>query len=255
MKRKYFTSKSGITLIALVISIIILLILAGITISALSGDNGILKRATEAKERNVIGKVKETVDIALKSSLMDELGLSDNVSVESVLGKIQKEYNSTDIYAVKGNGLITGTEGTTKFGASFLFPKETVNLDKGIRVDVDDKLNITDAVATEVENVDGALANIEINKANLNLNLIWENGTPKVTYEETTGANVTIQYMIGTEGALKNATGGVISEPTLKLGDTVFIIVSKDGKQKDGGSVLVIDETSPVITKNRSRII
>ena len=90
MKRKYFTSKSGITLIALVISIIILLILAGITISALSGDNGILKRATEAKEKNIIGKVKETVDIALKSSLMDELGLSDNVSVESVLGKIQK---------------------------------------------------------------------------------------------------------------------------------------------------------------------
>ena len=41
----------------------------------------------------------------------------------------------------------------------------------------------------------------------------------------------------------------MISESTLKLGDTVFIIVSKDGKQKDGGSVLVIDETSPVITK------
>ena len=68
-------------------------------------------------------------------------------------------------------------------------------------------------------------------------------------------ADVTIQYMIGKEGELKNATGGVISEPILKLGDTVFIIVSKDGKQKDGGSVLVIDETSPVITKNRSRII
>ena len=41
----------GITLIALVITIIVLLILAGVTIAALSGDNGILKRATQAKNK------------------------------------------------------------------------------------------------------------------------------------------------------------------------------------------------------------
>ena len=41
----------GITLIALVITIIVLLILAGVTIAALSGDNGILKRATQAKTK------------------------------------------------------------------------------------------------------------------------------------------------------------------------------------------------------------
>ena len=41
----------GITLIALVITVIVLLILAGVTIAALSGDNGILTRAKEAKEK------------------------------------------------------------------------------------------------------------------------------------------------------------------------------------------------------------
>ena len=41
----------GITLIALVITIIVLLILAGVTIAALSGDNGILTRAKEAKQK------------------------------------------------------------------------------------------------------------------------------------------------------------------------------------------------------------
>ena len=41
----------GITLIALVISIIVLLILAGVTIAALSGENGILTKAKEAKEK------------------------------------------------------------------------------------------------------------------------------------------------------------------------------------------------------------
>ena len=46
-----FKNKSGITLIALVVTIIVLLILAGISISMLTGQNGILNRASEAKEK------------------------------------------------------------------------------------------------------------------------------------------------------------------------------------------------------------
>ena len=49
-KRNY-NKNGGITLIALVITTIVLLILAGITIAALSGNNGILTRAKEAKEK------------------------------------------------------------------------------------------------------------------------------------------------------------------------------------------------------------
>ena len=45
--KKFFKQKKGITLIALVITIIVLLILAGISISMLAGDNGILKKATQ----------------------------------------------------------------------------------------------------------------------------------------------------------------------------------------------------------------
>ena len=42
----------GITLIALVVTIIVLIILAGVSISMLTGQNGILTRAAEAKEKN-----------------------------------------------------------------------------------------------------------------------------------------------------------------------------------------------------------
>ena len=42
---------SGITLIALVVTIVILLILAGITISLVFSDNGIIKKAQEAAEK------------------------------------------------------------------------------------------------------------------------------------------------------------------------------------------------------------
>lgn len=52
-------NKRGITLIALVITIIILLILAGITIVALTGDNGLFARAQQAKETTKNAQEKE----------------------------------------------------------------------------------------------------------------------------------------------------------------------------------------------------
>ncbi len=61
--------KNGITLIALVITIIVLLILAGVTIATLTGDNGILTKAKNAKIQNNNATVKEKVDLAIAASL------------------------------------------------------------------------------------------------------------------------------------------------------------------------------------------
>ena len=63
---------NGITLIALVITIIVLLILAAVTINALSGDNGILRRATEASKQNTIAQEKEAIGVAYSSCLSDD---------------------------------------------------------------------------------------------------------------------------------------------------------------------------------------
>ena len=65
-------NNKGITLIALVITIIVLLILAGVTIAALSGDNGILKRATEAKEQTNQKNDEETEKIGGYESTIDQ---------------------------------------------------------------------------------------------------------------------------------------------------------------------------------------
>lgn len=53
----------GITLIALVVTIIVLLILAGISISMLTGQNGILRRASEAKIKTEISGIEEKLNI------------------------------------------------------------------------------------------------------------------------------------------------------------------------------------------------
>lgn len=58
-------NQKGITLIALVITIIVLLILAGISIVMLSGENGLLKRATEAGVTTKISDAKEQVSLAI----------------------------------------------------------------------------------------------------------------------------------------------------------------------------------------------
>ena len=64
MKNKIHKTNNGITLIALVITIIVLLILAGVTIATLTGDNGILTKSTKAQEETEIGEEKEVISIA-----------------------------------------------------------------------------------------------------------------------------------------------------------------------------------------------
>ncbi len=61
----------GITLIALVITIILLLILAGVSISMIAGENGILKRANEAKEETEIATEDEQREMAMLEAAMN----------------------------------------------------------------------------------------------------------------------------------------------------------------------------------------
>ncbi len=63
--------QNGITLIALVITIIVLLILAGVSIAMLTGDNGILTKATTAGDDTREAEIKEAVSLAV-STLMAE---------------------------------------------------------------------------------------------------------------------------------------------------------------------------------------
>ena len=53
----------GVTLIALAVTIIVMLILAGITISALTGNSGITSNASQAKMMNELAKYKEEVEL------------------------------------------------------------------------------------------------------------------------------------------------------------------------------------------------
>ncbi len=68
--------EKGITLIALVVTIIVLLILAGVSIAMLTGSNGILTQANNAKQVTEKSAEQEKVQIAVTGSRNDEGQLS-----------------------------------------------------------------------------------------------------------------------------------------------------------------------------------
>ena len=54
---------NGITLVALIITVIILLILAGVTISLLIGDNGMVKKTKQGVEKSEMASIKEKAEL------------------------------------------------------------------------------------------------------------------------------------------------------------------------------------------------
>ena len=98
----------GITLIALVITIIVLLILAGVSIAMLTGNNGLLSRSTQAADKEVIAGAKDaiTADVAAYGADWYEDKYVKNANPGS---KIQYVSNK-----LVGNGsTITGDYSTT----------------------------------------------------------------------------------------------------------------------------------------------
>ena len=102
--------KNGITLIALVITIIVLLILVGVTIATLTGDNGILTKAQNAKEKNAQKTVEEQIKLAVQASKINEGLVIDKDILEQELTnngiEITKSENDELPWTVKKDGYV-----------------------------------------------------------------------------------------------------------------------------------------------------
>ena len=85
--------ETGITIVTLVITIIVLLILSGITITALSGDNGILKRAAEAKQETEKNQVIEMVQLEVLGTYAEADGEFDSEKFKENVKDHLKNYN------------------------------------------------------------------------------------------------------------------------------------------------------------------
>ena len=115
--KKELKNQKAITLIALVITIVVLLILAGVTIATLTGDNGILTRASDAKIETAVGAVKEALKLEQGVKRINE----EELTPETLLaeGKVQRTVQQGEdgnyymYYALKEDA-VEGMEGLGK---------------------------------------------------------------------------------------------------------------------------------------------
>ncbi len=105
MNTKERKNEKGITILALVITVIVILILAGITIGTISGDDGAIINASKAKFRTEIRDIQEKIEL-------EEINHNDGEdfqfeSLEDLIGRTD-EYN--EILSIENGNLVYDPE-------------------------------------------------------------------------------------------------------------------------------------------------
>ena len=90
-------NQKGITLIALVITIIVLLILAGVSIAMLTGNNGILSNARRAQTQTVTKSNEEVLKLGISDCITDFYADSANVGATLTLDKTALKASITGV--------------------------------------------------------------------------------------------------------------------------------------------------------------
>ena len=136
-RKKIFKSTKGITLIALVVTIIILLILAGVSIAMLTGNNGILTQGKRAKEETTVGHEKEAVQMAYAGAKAKKLGEEvtaedvneqltingENATATEGTNKIIVTFTSGKVYTIDQSGKITQKTPAKKGTLAYMYEK------------------------------------------------------------------------------------------------------------------------------------
>lgn len=108
---KGFNKNNGITLIALIITIIVLLILAGVTLSMVMGDSGIFNKANLAKEQTQISTAKEIIRMqVLENEAYKSTNDSKAKSDEELLQPIEEKLTEEGYKIEEGKITIGSTE-------------------------------------------------------------------------------------------------------------------------------------------------
>ena len=137
VRTKAFKSTKGITLIALVVTIIVLLILAGVSIAMLTGNNGILTQGKRAKEETTVGHEKEAAQMAYAGAKAKKLGEEvtaedvneqltingENATATQGTNKIIVTFTSGKVYTIDQSGKITQKTPAKKGTLAYMYEK------------------------------------------------------------------------------------------------------------------------------------
>ena len=133
-------------MVALVITVIVLLILAGVTIAALSGDNGILKRATEAKEKTKQAQEDESKTLSNVENMLGIYNFKNINTADTNPAEVVPE-NSTVLEDDANKGIVIKDQNSNEW-VWVEVPKTTVF--SGLTIDTTQEL--TDQNYTDIKN-------------------------------------------------------------------------------------------------------
>ena len=185
LKNKAKRGTRGITLIALVVTIIVLLILAGISIQMLTGDNGILTRAAEAKENTERTKIIENVKMDLLGKIAENKG--NDITEDDAVTILEKYFNDVPESLDDLSQEITTKNGEYKIALSDLL--------EGVKILEEDENTVGTGVYAKVYEVDGQ----KILVLDHSSDFVYSNGTLIKDYQNENQAymrenNKTIWY-------------------------------------------------------------
>ena len=166
--------ENGVTLISLVITIIILLILAGVTLSLTLGDNGIITQAQKAKEAQEIAAIKEDFQLAILDKELEKGGTGltkeELEEIAGNYGELQEDGNTIKTeegYEIKideiyQSGGATGGSGATDEELAALQQKV-----EELEQTVEDLTNTKTELEGTIENLNGQLEQAGVDKTSL----------------------------------------------------------------------------------------
>jgi len=102
-KRKIQKNSKGITLIALIVTIVILLILAGITINTLTGDNGVINKTKIAEQIQQVGKYRDAIQVARETADTKKLKGESGNYLDIIKNVAKKEVPIKENEGILGN--------------------------------------------------------------------------------------------------------------------------------------------------------
>lgn len=125
-------NNKGITLVALVITIIVLLILASVSVVMMNGDNGIMTKAEDAKSEYAKSQAKEELKLALQDLKVDNL--ESNIDLNLILNNLSKYINSEKTlseFKIKDENTLQG-----------IYNNYTFEIDKNLNVNIINEIDI-----------------------------------------------------------------------------------------------------------------
>ena len=138
-------NKKGITLIALVVTIVVLLILAGVTISLLLDENGIITKSKDARNANRAGAIKEEITLWKADKFAADNGAGSHESMDDFLARLKTRglISDEDIATIKDTKKLQVGKETIVFPSD---AKTLVQAFKDNEIKVGDYLNYNDYV-------------------------------------------------------------------------------------------------------------